>query len=310
MSATRRATHPQTGEFGEPALGYTTHMSDDEQHEAKTIDYPGRTADMPDQPRDEMRDYRGRDLLAGRKALVTGGDSGIGRAVAVAFAKEGADVAIAYLEEDDDARRTVELIEEQGRSGRAYPGDLADQSHCADVVQRTVDDLGGLDLLVNNVAFQSPVDDFLDLEPDQWRRTFDVNIDSFFHVTRAAVPHLTGGGAIINTGSINGLRGNKQLIDYSATKGAVIALTYSLAQALLERKIRVNCVAPGPVWTPLIPATMPADKVADFGAQVPMKRAAQPDQIAPSYVFFASDQLSSYYTGEVLAPIGGETLPG
>ena len=285
-------------------------MSDDEQHEAKTIDYPGRTADMPDQPRDEMRDYRGRDLLAGRKALVTGGDSGIGRAVAVAFAKEGADVAIAYLEEDDDARRTVELIEEQGRSGRAYPGDLADQSHCADVVQRTVDDLGGLDLLVNNVAFQSPVDDFLDLEPDQWRRTFDVNIDSFFHVTRAAVPHLTGGGAIINTGSINGLRGNKQLIDYSATKGAVIALTYSLAQALLERKIRVNCVAPGPVWTPLIPATMPADKVADFGAQVPMKRAAQPDEIAPSYVFFASDQLSSYYTGEVLAPIGGETLPG
>lgn len=310
MSATRRATHPQTGEFGEPALGYTTHMSDDEQHEAKTIDYPGRTADMPDQPRDEMRDYRGRDLLAGRKALVTGGDSGIGRAVAVAFAKEGADVAIAYLEEDDDARRTVELIEEQGRSGRAYPGDLADQSHCADVVQRTVDDLGGLDLLVNNVAFQSPVDDFLDLEPDQWRRTFDVNIDSFFHVTRAAVPHLTGGDAIINTGSINGLRGNKQLIDYSATKGAVIALTYSLAQALLERKIRVNCVAPGPVWTPLIPATMPADKVADFGAQVPMKRAAQPDEIAPSYVFFASDQLSSYYTGEVLAPIGGETLPG
>lgn len=310
MSATRRATHPQTGEFGEPALGYTTHMSDDEQHEAKTIDYPGRTADMPDQPRDEMRDYRGRDLLAGRKALVTGGDSGIGRAVAVAFAKEGADVAIAYLEEDDDARRTVELIEEQGRSGRAYPGDLADQSHCADVVRRTVDDLGGLDLLVNNVAFQSPVDDFLDLEPDQWRRTFDVNIDSFFHVTRAAVPHLTGGGAIINTGSINGLRGNKQLIDYSATKGAVIALTYSLAQALLERKIRVNCVAPGPVWTPLIPATMPADKVADFGAQVPMKRAAQPDEIAPSYVFFASDQLSSYYTGEVLAPIGGETLPG
>ena len=307
MSATRRATHPQTGEFGEPALGYTTHMSDDEQHEAKTIDYPGRTAGMPDQPRDEMRDYRGRDLLAGRKALVTGGDSGIGRAVAVAFAKEGADVAIAYLEEDDDARRTVELIEEQGRSGRAYPGDLADQSHCADVVQRTVDDLGGLDLLVNNVAFQSPVDDFLDLEPDQWRRTFDVNIDSFFHVTRAAVPHLTGGGAIINTGSINGLRGNKQLIDYSATKGAVIALTYSLAQALLERKIRVNCVAPGPVWTPLIPATMPADKVADFGAQVPMKRAAQPDEIAPSYVFFASDQLSSYYTGEVLAPIGGET---
>lgn len=285
-------------------------MSDEQQHAPETIEYPGRTAEMPDEPRDEMRDYRGRDLLAGKVALVTGGDSGIGRAVAIAFAKEGADVAIAYLEESDDAHRTAELIEAEGRRAKAYSGDLADAAHCTNVVERTVSDLGSLNVLVNNIAFQNPVDDFMELEPEQWRRTFDVNIDSFFHTTRAAVPHLTGGGAIVNTGSINGLRGNKQLIDYSATKGAVTALTYSLAQALLDRQIRVNCVAPGPVWTPLIPATMPADKVADFGAQVPYGRAAQPDEIAPSYVFFAADQLSSYYSGEVLAPIGGETLPG
>lgn len=285
-------------------------MSETNEHAPTTIDYPGRTDEMPERPSDEMRDYRGRDLLAGKTALITGGDSGIGRAVAVAFAKEGADVAIAYLEENDDAKHTVELIEAEGLSATAYAGDLADPDHCAQIVRRTVDELGGLHILVNNVAFQNPVDDFMDLSPDQWRRTFDVNIDSFFHTTRAAVPHLTGGGAIINTGSINGLRGNKQLIDYSATKGAVIALTYSLAQALLERQIRVNCVAPGPVWTPLIPATMPADKVADFGKQVPYGRAAQPDEIAPSYVFFAAEQLSSYYSGEVLAPIGGETLPG
>ncbi|MYR08200.1 SDR family oxidoreductase [Gordonia sp. SID5947] len=285
-------------------------MNDGNEHTAETIGYPGHTADMSEQPRDEMRGYRGRDLLAGKKALITGGDSGIGRAVAVAFAKEGADVAIAYLEEGDDARHTAELIESEGRTARTFVGDLADPDHCSDIVERTVAELGGLDILVNNVAFQSPVDDFMDLKPAQWRHTFDVNIDSFFHTTRAAVPHLTGGGAVINTGSINGLRGNKQLIDYSATKGAVTALTYSLAQALLERRIRVNCVAPGPVWTPLIPATMPADKVADFGTQTPYGRAAQPDEIAPSYVFFAAEQLSSYYSGEVLAPLGGETLPG
>lgn len=285
-------------------------MNKDKPHAPETIEYPGRTAEMPDRPADEMSEYRGRDLLAGKVALVTGGDSGIGRAVAVAFAKEGADVAIAYLEESDDAHRTAALVEAEGRRAVTYAGDLADPQHCTGVVARTVGDLGDLDILVNNVAFQSPVDDFMELEAEQWRRTFDVNIDSFFHTTRAAVPHLTGGGAIINTGSINGLRGNKQLIDYSATKGAVIALTYSLAQALVERRIRVNCVAPGPVWTPLIPATMPGDKVADFGTQVPFGRAAQPDEIAPSYVFFAAEQLSSYYSGEVLAPIGGETLPG
>lgn len=284
-------------------------MTDDVTPDA-VIPYPGITGDMAERPRDEMADYTGTGLLAGRKALVTGGDSGIGRAVAVAFAKEGADVAIAYLEEKDDAAHTVSLIEAAGRRGVELPGDLADPQHCRDVVAETVKQLGGLDIVVNNVAFQNPTSDFTDISDEQWRRTFAVNIDSFFHVTKAALQHLPDGSAIINTASINGLRGNKTLIDYSATKGAVIALTYSLAQSLVERKIRVNCVAPGPVWTPLIPATMDAEKTESFGEQVPMGRAAQPDEIAPSYVFFASSRMSSYYSGEVLAPIGGETLPG
>ncbi|MFW0152351.1 SDR family oxidoreductase [Mycobacterium sp. smrl_JER01] len=265
---------------------------------------------MAPRPRDEMRDYTGTGLLAGKRALITGGDSGIGRAVAIAFAKEGADVAIAYLEEDADAKHTVSLIEAAGQRGVPLPGDLADAAHCRAVVEDTVKQLGGLDIVVNNVAFQSPMDDLAEISDEQWRRTFAVNIDSFFHVTKAALQHLPDGSAIINTSSINGLRGNKSLIDYSATKGAVIALTYSLAQSLAERNIRVNCVAPGPVWTPLIPATMDAEKTESFGEQVPMGRAAQPDEIAPSYVFFAASRMSSYYSGEVLAPIGGETLPG
>ncbi|KOS53705.1 dehydrogenase [Rhodococcus rhodochrous KG-21] len=275
-----------------------------------TIDYPGETADMAEQPRDEMRNYRGRDLLAGRKALITGGDSGIGRAVAVAFAKEGADVAIAYLDEHDDAEHTAELVRRAGRRCHLLPGDLAAADHCRAVVAESAAALGGLDLLVNNVAYQEPVDDLTELDDAQWRRTFAVNIDSYFHVTKAALAHLPRGSAVINTASINGLRGNKSLIDYSATKGAVLALTYSLAQSFQDRGIRINCVAPGPVWTPLIPATMDAEKVATFGQQAPFGRAAQPDEIAPSYVFFASETMSSYYSGEVLAPIGGETLPG
>jgi NAD(P)-dependent dehydrogenase (short-subunit alcohol dehydrogenase family) len=177
-------------------------------------------------------------------------------------------------------------------------------------VTKTAGALGGIDILVNNVGYQAPTTDFTQISDEQWRRTFAVNIDSFFHVTKAALAHLPRGGSIINTASINGLRGNKTLIDYSATKGAVIALTYSLAQSLQKGGIRVNCVAPGPVWTPLIPATMPAEKVESFGTQVPMGRPAQPDEIAPSYVFFAAGRMSSYYSGEVLAPIGGETLPG
>jgi NAD(P)-dependent dehydrogenase (short-subunit alcohol dehydrogenase family) len=274
------------------------------------IPYPGHTAEMADKPRDEMRDYVGRDLLRGKRALITGGDSGIGRAVAVAFAKEGADVAIAYLDEHDDAAHTASLVEEAGRRCVRLPGDLAQSEQCRSVVERTAEEFGGLDILVNNVAYQNPTEKVADIDDDQWRRTFAVNIDSFFYVTKAALNHIPDGGAIINTGSINGLRGNKTLIDYSATKGAVLALTYSLAQSLAERRIRVNCVAPGPVWTPLIPATMDAERVESFGGHTPFGRAAQPDEIAPSYVFFASPQSSSYYSGEVLAPLGGETLPG
>jgi len=274
------------------------------------IRYPGRTAEMPDRPRDEMRDYVGRDLLKGKRALITGGDSGIGRAVAVAFAKEGADVAIAYLEEHDDATHTASLVEDTGRICVRLPGDLGDPEHCRAVVGRTADALSGLDILVNNVAYQRPMENFADISDEQWHRTFAVNISSFFHVTKAALQHIPDGGAIVNTSSINGLRGNKTLIDYSATKGAVLALTYALAQSLSDRRIRVNCVAPGPVWTPLIPATMDAEKVESFGEHAPFGRPAQPDEIAPSYVFFAAPQLSSYYSGEVLAPTGGETLPG
>ena len=274
------------------------------------ISYPGHTADMPAAPRDDMRDYVGRDLLAGKRALITGGDSGIGRAVAVAFAKEGADVAIAYLEEHDDAKHTASLVEAAGRRCLTLPGDLADAEHCRSVVSRSAAELGGLDIVVNNVAYQNPTENVADITDEQWRRTFAVNVDSFFHVTKAALEHLPDGSAIINTASINGLRGNKSLIDYSATKGAVLALTYSLAQSLSDRRIRVNCVAPGPVWTPLIPATMDSDKVESFGEHAPFGRPAQPDEIAPSYVFFAANQLSSYYSGEVLAPTGGETLPG
>ncbi|MFI6979158.1 SDR family oxidoreductase [Embleya sp. NPDC050154] len=267
---------------------------------------------MDPTPQDEMRDYLGSGLLEGRRALITGGDSGIGRAVAIAFAKEGADVAIAYLSEreDEDAAHTARLVERAGRTCVVLRADLSVELNCRDVVARAARDLGGLDILVNNCGTQNPVDDLEQLDSEQWEYTFRVNIHSFFWTTKAALAHLPSGGSVINTSSINGLRGNKTLIDYSATKGAILALTYSLAQSFQERGIRVNCVAPGPVWTPLIPATFPPEKVATFGQQAPMGRAAQPDEIAPSYVFFASNRLSGYYSGEVLAPIGGETLPG
>ncbi|MDQ4093999.1 MAG: SDR family NAD(P)-dependent oxidoreductase, partial [Actinomycetota bacterium] len=241
---------------------------------------PGHTSAMHPEPVDEMAGYAGRGLLEGKVALVTGGDSGIGRAVCVAFAKEGADIALAYLSEDSDAKHTAGLVHSLGRRCLLIDGDLADAQHCADVVRRVIDELQRLDVLVNNVATQQPVDAIEELSDEQWLRTFDVNIHSYFRMTKAALPHLRPGSAIINTGSVNGLRGNKTLIDYSATKGAVHVLTYSLAQALVDRRIRVNCVAPGPVWTPLIPSTMPPEKVESFGTQVPMGRVADPDEIA------------------------------
>ncbi|SFB41889.1 NAD(P)-dependent dehydrogenase, short-chain alcohol dehydrogenase family [Amycolatopsis marina] len=271
---------------------------------------PGSTEQMRPEPRDSMEDYEGRGLLADRRALITGGDSGIGRAVAVAFAKEGADVCIAYLEEHEDAKRTAELVRAQGRRCELVPGDLGRAEQCRAAVDETVRAFGGLDILVNNVATQWPVESPEELTEEQWMRTFDVNIHSYYRVTAAALAHLGEGDVIVNTGSVNGLRGNKSLIDYSATKGAVNAWTYSMAQALTPRGIRINCVAPGPVWTPLIPSTFPEEKVEGFGQQVPMKRPAQPDELAPSFVFLASNRLSSYYTGEVIAALGGETMPG
>ena len=286
-------------------------MSDgDQTFPVQEQEYPGTTEAMAPRPDDEMRQYVGRGLLEGKRALVTGGDSGIGRATAIAFAKEGADVAIAYLCEDEDARHTAKLVEQEGRQCVLVSGDLSQEDHCRDVVRETLAGLGGLDILVNNIAYQNPVESIAEITTEQWDRTFRTNIYSYFWVTKAALEHIPDGGAIVNSGSINGLRGNKSLIDYSATKGAILAFTYSLAQSLVERRIRVNCVAPGPVWTPLIPATMGGDKAAKFGQGTPMHEAAQPDEIAPSYVFFAAEALSSYYSGEVLAPTGGETLPG
>jgi NAD(P)-dependent dehydrogenase (short-subunit alcohol dehydrogenase family) len=276
----------------------------------QTQERPGSEERMAPKPRADMEHYEGSGKLAGLRTLVTGGDSGIGRAVAIAFAKEGADVAIAYLSEHEDARTTAGLIESHGRRAETIPGDLTEEDACIAAVERCVDALGGLDVLVNNIAYQAPVADPLELTSEQWERTFRTNVHSYFWTTQAALRHMREGGAIINTSSINGLRGNRSLIDYAATKGAILAYTYSMAQALAPRRIRVNAVAPGPVWTPLIPSTMPPEKVESFGTDKPMGRAAQPDEIAPSYVFLASNELSGYYSGEVLAPVGGETMPG
>ncbi|XKK36879.1 SDR family oxidoreductase [Nocardiopsis sp. ARC36] len=277
---------------------------------AQSQPYPGRTEPMDPQPRDEMRDYEGRGLLEGKRALITGGDSGIGRAVAVAFAKEGADVVFGYLSEDADAQHTVGLVQEQGRKAVGIRGDLADESFCSHLVGRAVEELGGIDILVEHAATQSPVERFTDLTTEQLRRTFDVNVMGVFWTVREALEHIPDGGSIIITGSINGLRGNDSLIDYAASKSAVMNLSLSLSQVLRDRGIRVNCVAPGPVWTPLIPATLGEKGAEGFGEQAPMGRAAEPDEIAPSYVFFASDRLSSYYSGETLAPTGGEIQAG
>jgi NAD(P)-dependent dehydrogenase (short-subunit alcohol dehydrogenase family) len=252
--------------------------------------------------------YRAAGKLIGRTALITGGDSGIGRAVAVLYAKEGADVAITYLpEEERDAKETARAVEREGRRCLLLEGDLTDPAFCASIVERTRRELGALDILVNNAAFQQHQESLEDVTDDQMEHTFRTNIFAYFRVTRAALPHLKPGAAIINTGSITGLEGSKELLDYAATKGAIHAFTKSLAQNVVERGIRVNCVAPGPVWTPLNPADQKAEEVAQFGASQPMKRPAQPEEIAPAFVYFASNADSSYVTGEVLTLLGGET---
>ncbi|HEX5707402.1 MAG TPA: SDR family oxidoreductase [Pyrinomonadaceae bacterium] len=278
-----------------------------EQHQEK----PGIESKLTPRPRYEAPLYRGAGKLEGRAALVTGGDSGIGRAVAVLFAREGADVAIVYLdEEQSDAEETRSAVEAEGRRCVLLPGDVRDAAFCRRAVGRTVAEFGRLDVLVNNAAFQQHQKTLEDVSEEQWDTTFKTNIYGYFYMAKAALGHMKRGAAIVNTGSITGLEGSKELLDYSATKGAIHAFTKSLAQNLVERGIRVNCVSPGPVWTPLNPSDKPASEVAEFGADTPLKRPAQPEEIAPAFVFFASEADSSYITGEVLTLLGGETTAG
>jgi NAD(P)-dependent dehydrogenase (short-subunit alcohol dehydrogenase family) len=270
---------------------------------------PGIEANMKPRPKAQDEGYRGSGKLRDKVALITGGDSGIGRAVAIAFAKEGADIAIVYLNEHQDARETARLVEAEGRRCLPIAGDVGDEAFCRDSVRQTVRELGRLDVLVNNAAEQHPQDSIEQISAEQLERTFRTNIFSFFYMTKAAIEHLGEGSAIINTTSVTAYKGSPQLLDYSATKGAIVAFTRSLSQSLVERGIRVNAVAPGPIWTPLIPSTFPPDKVKTFGADVPMKRPGQPEEVAPCYVFLASDD-SSYMAGQVLHVNGGEVVNG
>jgi NAD(P)-dependent dehydrogenase (short-subunit alcohol dehydrogenase family) len=266
---------------------------------------------MDPRPRYEAPDYRGSDKLEGRVALITGGDSGIGRAVAVLFAREGADCALVFLpEERRDAEETARAIESEGRVALLLPGDVSDAAFCENAVGSTIASLGRLDILVNNAAVQKHRARPEDVSLEQWDRTFKTNIYGYFHMVRAVLPHLEPGSSILNTGSITGLEGSPGLLDYSTTKGAIHAFTKSLALALIDRGIRVNCVAPGPVWTPLNPAERSPEDAADFGADTPLGRPAQPEEIAPAYVYFASSSDSSYVSGEVLTLLGGATRAG
>jgi NAD(P)-dependent dehydrogenase (short-subunit alcohol dehydrogenase family) len=269
---------------------------------------PGIEKEMTPKPETIRQNYRGSGKLEGKAALITGGDSGIGRSVAVHFAREGADVAIVYKpEEQADAEETRQLVEAEGRQCLLLPGDLRDAAFCQAIVEQTVSGLGGLNVLVNNAAEQHPEGDLEDITDEHLLSTYQTNIFSFFRVTRAALKHLQPGDSIINTTSVTAYRGSQELVDYSSTKGAITSFTRSLSKQLAEKGIRVNAVAPGPIWTPLIPATFDEEKVASFGQQVPMKRPGQPSEVGPAYVFLASED-ASYFTGQVLHPNGGEVV--
>jgi NAD(P)-dependent dehydrogenase (short-subunit alcohol dehydrogenase family) len=269
---------------------------------------PGLEQDIEPRPQYLAPNYKGAEKLADKTAIITGGDSGIGRSVAVLYAREGADVAIVYLpEEQADAEETARAIENEGRRCLLIPGDVKDSNFCRDAIERVVKEFGKLDILVNNAAFQQHQDSIEELSDEQFETTFRTNIFGYFYMAKAALKHLPKGGAIVNCGSITGLEGSKELLDYSATKGAIHAFTKSLAQSVVERGIRVNCVAPGPVWTPLNVVDKDPPEVAKHGADTPMKRPAQPEEIAPAFVFFASNVDSSYISGEIMTILGGET---
>jgi NAD(P)-dependent dehydrogenase (short-subunit alcohol dehydrogenase family) len=270
---------------------------------------PGIEAKMHPRPKAEDASYKGSGKLGGKVALITGGDSGIGRAVAIMYAREGADIAISYLNEEQDAKETKRQVEEEGRRCILLAGDIGDEGTCAKLVEQTVKELGRLDILVNNAAEQHPQDSIEKISAEQLERTFRTNIFSMFYLTKAAMKHLKKGSAIINTASVTAYKGMPELLDYSSTKGAIVAFTRSLSQSLAEKGIRVNGVAPGPIWTPLIPATFPEDKVKSFGADTPLKRPGQPEEVAPCYVFLGSDD-SSYMTGQILHPNGGTVVNG
>lgn len=269
---------------------------------------PGIESEMDPKPVFEKKDVPVGKLMD-RVAIITGGDSGIGRAVAVAFASEGADIVIAYFDEHEDAALTQKHVQEYGRKAVLVPGDVTDEKHCAAIVEKAVETFGRLDIVVNNAAVQYPQKNLEDITAEQLQKTFATNIFSQFYLTKAALPHLREGAAIINTTSVTAYRGSAHLIDYSSTKGAIVSFTRSLASTLAEKKIRVNAVAPGPIWTPLIPATFDAEHVKSFGSDVPLKRAGEPVEVASSYVFLASDD-ASYMTGQVLHPNGGEIVNG
>ncbi|WP_157263775.1 SDR family oxidoreductase [Azohydromonas aeria] len=271
---------------------------------AQHIEKPGIEAELQLQPQFQAPQYKGSEKLQGMAAIITGGDSGIGRAVAVLYAREGADVAIVYLNEHEDAAETRRHVEAEGRRCILIPGDVKDAAFCRDAVQRTVEAFGKLDILVNNAAFQEHADSLEDITEERFDETMRTNIYGYFHMAKAALPHLKEGSSIINTGSVVGLEGSQQLLDYSTTKGAIHAFTKSLASNVLKRGIRVNAVAPGPVWTPLNPADRPAEGVAEFGKQTEFKRAAQPEELSPAYVFLAAPACAGYITGIVL-PVTG-----
>jgi NAD(P)-dependent dehydrogenase (short-subunit alcohol dehydrogenase family) len=268
---------------------------------------PGRESELQPQADHGEKSYRGSGRLSGKVAVITGGDSGIGRAVAIAFAREGADLLISYLNEDEDARETARWVEAEGRRALLAPGDIAEPAHCRSLIRQAVETFGRIDVLVNNAAFQMTRESLEETPDEEWDRTFQTNITAMFHLCKAAVPHMKPGASIINTASINSDMPKPTLLAYAATKGAIVNFTAGLAQLLADRGIRANSVAPGPIWTPLIPSTMPPEQVASFGSDVPMKRPGQPAELAPVYVLLASDE-ASYISGARIAVTGGKPI--